>query len=54
MADLESRVAALESVSAPVQGSQLNPLLWLGLLVAGSGLAWAFRRRDGLIIGGGR
>jgi hypothetical protein len=59
-ADLEARVAALEAASAsgsaPSQGPQANLKLWVGALLAGAGLVWAFRRRDGLTLfnGGGR
>jgi len=59
-ADLEARVAALEASleggSAPAQVSQSNLLPWVGILLAGAGMAWAFRRRDGLVLfsGGGQ
>jgi LPXTG-motif cell wall-anchored protein len=60
MAALEARVAALEGASgidsAHSQGSQANLLPWAGILLAGLGLAWAYRRRDvvGAFSGGGR
>jgi hypothetical protein len=60
-ADLEARVAALEAAlangAAPAaQVSQSNLLPWAGVLLAGAGLVWAFRRRAGLTLfdGGGR
>jgi hypothetical protein len=53
-ADLEARVAALEAAlangAAPAQISRSNLLPWAGVLVAGAGLAWAFRRRNGLTL----
>jgi hypothetical protein len=49
-ADLEARVAALEAAlvggPAPSQVPQSSLLPWAGVLLAGVGLAWAFRRRD--------
>jgi hypothetical protein len=50
-ADLEARVAALEAAladgSAPTQASSGSLLPWAGIVLAGVGVAWAFRRRDG-------